>query len=98
MEVTATSPESESSLQPGRTAAAAEAGLLVTHHHPGEDDEDDFRTKGEAQEVQAKRGANSFVRAVGESLKLCGLCPSTTYRVTLEVPLLVRDDLLESAR
>ena len=90
MEVKA-SADNESSLQPASLASATTDFVK----HQGEDN---FRTKGEAREVQAERRANSFVRAVGEPLGLCGLRPSTTYRVTLEVPILVRDDLLESAR
>lgn len=89
------SPGNQPSSQPTtRTAAAAETDVAT--NVPGEND---FRTKGEAREAaQAERGPNGFVRAVGEPLSLCGLRPSTTYRVTLEVPVLVRDDLLESAR
>lgn len=38
------------------------------------------------------------MRAVGNELSLSGLRACTTYRLTLEVPPVVRNDLLESAR
>lgn len=43
-------------------------------------------------------GARKYLRAVGDGLSLSGLRPCTTYRLTLEVPPVVRNDLLESAR
>ena len=77
------------------TAAAAATTDVVNR----QGEEDYFRTGGEVgYREQAELGENSFVRAVGESLKLCGLRPSTIYHVSLEMSILVRDDLLESSR
>lgn len=38
------------------------------------------------------------MRAVGNGVSLSSLCPCTTYRLTLEIPPIVRDELLESGR
>lgn len=46
----------------------------------------------------SKRGDVTFVRAVGGVVQVSGLRPCTMYRLTLEMPPLVRHDLLESAR
>lgn len=48
--------------------------------------------------VPSERGEGSFVRAVGCVVQVSGLRPCTTYRLMLEMPALVRHDLLESAR
>eukprot|EP00752_Nemacystus_decipiens_P001890 g1820.t1 len=53
-------------------------------------------TKGSGE--NAAKGTRTYLRAVGNELTLSELCPCTTYRLTLEVPPIVRDDLLESAR
>ncbi|CAM9821749.1 unnamed protein product, partial [Scytosiphon promiscuus] len=52
---------------------------------------------GESRENPAQ-GTRSFLRAVGNGLSISSLCPCTTYRLTLEVPSAIRDELLESAR
>ena len=48
--------------------------------------------------LDAVQGARRYLREVENGLSLSGLRPCTTYRLTMEMPPIVRNDLLESAR
>ncbi|CAM9140978.1 unnamed protein product, partial [Hapterophycus canaliculatus] len=56
------------------------------------------RTKGGESGENPVQGRRRFLRAVGNGLSLSSLRPCTTYRLTLEVPPVIRNELLESAR
>ncbi|CAM9188391.1 unnamed protein product [Ectocarpus fasciculatus] len=47
---------------------------------------------------EAFQGPRTFLHAVGSSLSLSELRPCTTYRLVLEIPPVIRNELLESAR
>eukprot|EP00903_Cladosiphon_okamuranus_P008103 g7811.t1 len=68
--------------------------LAATTVAAAERDEAPVRGSG----ADVTRAAKKFLRAVENELSLTGLRPCTTYRLTLALPSVVRDELLESAR
>lgn len=90
-------PTSSTPSQDARTTAAVAAAATVGNPPPGGGVDAPSTTSG-GVEPDAARGARKYLREVGSGLPLSGLRPCTTYRLTMEVPLVVRNDLLESAR
>lgn len=83
------SPELTTTVTTGETMAAGTA-------RPGEVAASSTGSDGVKE--NAVQGARRFLRAVGKGLQLSGLRPCTAYRLTLEVPPIIREELLESAR